>query len=107
MGALFFADALAHHGAIVAIDKAAETVVGSSRWQNYDEARSRGEIGWTFLARSHWGGGWNRELKRLMIVHALNWVATVEFCVGEDNLRSRRALDKIARSFRLEARCAT
>jgi RimJ/RimL family protein N-acetyltransferase len=91
----FFADALAKGGAIVAIDKESGRIVGSSRWQNHDAARSSVEIGWTFLARSHWGGSYNRELKRLMIAHALRWVETVVFVVGENNLRSRRAMEKI------------
>jgi RimJ/RimL family protein N-acetyltransferase len=53
------------------------------------------EIGWSFLARSHWGGATNREMKRLMLEHALAQVARVEFRVGESNLRSRRAMEKI------------
>jgi N-acetyltransferase len=47
------------------------------------------------LARSHWGGPANREMKRLMVAHALRYVATVEFWVGEDNLRSQRAMEKL------------
>ena len=53
------------------------------------------EVGWTFLARSHWGGSWNREMKRLMLAHALAHVERVDFRVGETNLRSRRAMEKI------------
>ena len=95
----FFADALANRGAVVAIEKSTGKIIGSSRWQNHDAARSSVEIGWTFLARSHWGGAWNLELKRLMVGHALQWVTMVEFCVGEDNFRSRRALEKIGAAF--------
>lgn len=91
----FFDDALANGGAVVVIDRHAGKVVGSSRWQGYDASLSIVEIGWTFLARSHWGGSYNRELKRLMLAHALQWVETVAFCVGQDNVRSRRAMEKI------------
>ena len=91
----FFADALAQGGAIVAIDRSSGAIVGSSRWQGHDPDASRVEIGWTFLARSHWGGGFNRELKRLMLAHAFRWVERVTFSVGEDNHRSRRAMEKI------------
>jgi RimJ/RimL family protein N-acetyltransferase len=42
-------------------------VIGSSRFHGYSEERSEVEIGWTFLARSHWGGRYNGELKRLML----------------------------------------
>lgn len=92
----FFADALAKGGALVVFDKSSGTMIGSSRYQNYsaDDAGSV-EIGWTFLARSHWGGAYNREMKRLMLAHALAWVERVHFIVGEDNVRSRRAMTKI------------
>lgn len=91
----FFADALAHGGAVAVIDKASGAVVGSSRWQDHDPHASRVEIGWTFLARSHWSGAYNPELKRLMLAHAFRFVDRVIFRVGEDNLRSRRAMEKI------------
>ena len=53
------------------------------------------EIGWTFLATSRWGGSYNREMKRLMLEHAFRFVDRVEFRVGECNLRSQRAMEKI------------
>ena len=53
------------------------------------------EIGWTFLARSHWGGATNREVKRLMLDHAFGFVDTVVFWVGEKNFRSQGAMKKI------------
>jgi RimJ/RimL family protein N-acetyltransferase len=92
----YFADALASGGALVVIDKASGAIVGSSSMRDHDPADGGSvEIGWTFLARSHWGGACNRELKRLMLTHALSRVARVKFRVGEDNLRSRRAMEKI------------
>lgn len=96
----FFADALANKGALVALDTATGAVIGSSRFQGLDEADGGSvEIGWTFLARSHWGGTYNREMKRLMLAHALApepfGVAEVRFLVGEGNTRSRRALENI------------
>lgn len=92
----FFDDALAHGGAMAVIDRQSGAIIGSSRWQGYDPANGGSvEIGWTFLARSHWGGVYNRELKRLMLAHALRWVETALFRVGEGNVRSRRAMEKI------------
>jgi N-acetyltransferase len=52
----FFGEALASGGALIAIDADTRRVVGSSRFHGYDPDRSEVEIGWTFLARSHWGG---------------------------------------------------
>jgi RimJ/RimL family protein N-acetyltransferase len=92
----FFDDALAGGGAMAVIDKESDAIVGSSRWQGYDPANGGSvEIGWTFLARSHWGGHFNPELKRLMLAHALHFVKRVEFQVGDTNWRSRRAMEKI------------
>jgi len=92
----FFADALAHKGALVVIDRATGAVIGSSRFQGLDEAEGGSvEIGWTFLARSHWGGRFNHEMKRLMLAHALASVDECRFLVGETNTRSRRALERI------------
>lgn len=93
---IYFADALAQGGALVVIDKASGAIVGSSRMQAFDPACGGSmEIGWTFLARSHWGGVYNREMKRLMLAHALRFVERVDFRVGEHNLRSRGAMEKI------------
>lgn len=92
----FFSDALAHKGALAAIDAKTGAVIGSSRFQGLEEAGGGSvEIGWTFLARSHWGGTYNHEMKRLMLAHALASVAECRFLVGEGNTRSRRALEKI------------
>lgn len=92
----FFDDALANRGALVVIDKADGSVIGSSRYQGLEtDDGGSVEIGWTFLARSHWGGNANREMKRLMIAHALAHVSECRFAVGETNWRSRKAMEKI------------
>jgi N-acetyltransferase len=91
----FFAEAIASGGALVARDAKDGRVVGSSRFYGYDEAKSEVEIGWTFLARSHWGGLYNGEMKRLMLRHAFQFVDTAVFLVGPQNIRSQRAVEKI------------
>lgn len=91
----FFAGALASGGAFLVRDARTGEVLGSSRFHAYDEARSEIEIGWTFLARSRWGGAFNREMKRLMLEHAFRFVRSVYFRVGAHNVRSQRALAKI------------
>jgi RimJ/RimL family protein N-acetyltransferase len=53
------------------------------------------EIGYTFLTRPYWGGAFNRELKTLMLNYTFQFVDTVYFVVGENNLRSRKAMKKI------------
>ena len=91
----FFAESLASGGALLVSDAQTQHVIGSSRYFGYREAARDVEIGWTFLARSHWGGRHNRELKDLMLRHAFRYVNSVLFYVGEKNFRSQRALEKI------------
>ncbi len=91
----YFAEHLASGGAVVVIDRESERIVGTSRYHGYDAERSEVEIGWTFLARSHWGGAYNAELKALMLAHAFRYVESVVFLVHPDNLRSQRAVEKI------------
>src|SRR5208283_4197650 len=66
-----------------------------SLFHAYNAEKSEIEIGWTFLARSHWGGIYNGEMKRLMLRHAFRFVSRVIFLVGPQNVRSQRALEKI------------
>ena len=91
----FFRDALESGGAFLVTDAATGEAIGSSRFNGYDDAKSEIEIGWTFLARSRWGGAYNGEMKRLMLEHAFQFVDRVIFVVGARNNRSRRALEKI------------
>ena len=92
---VFFQEALECGGALLAADSQAGQVIGSSRFHGYNEAKNEIEIGWTFLARSHWGGSYNGEMKRLMLWHAFRFVDRVVFRVGPHNLRSQRAVEKI------------
>ncbi len=91
----FFREALESRRALLARDAKSGKAIGSSRFYGYDEQNSEIEIGWTFLARSHWGGLFNREMKRLMLQHAFRFVENVIFRIGPNNLRSRRAVEKI------------
>jgi RimJ/RimL family protein N-acetyltransferase len=91
----FFREAMQSGGALVAIDRADGRVIGSSRFHGWNPERKEVEIGWSFLARSHWGGRYNGEMKRLMLTHAFRFVDHVIFIIGEQNWRSRRAVEKI------------
>ncbi len=91
----FFREAMESGGALIALDSRDGRVIGSSRYHGYDPGRGEIEIGWTFLARSCWGGAYNRQMKQLMLGHAFRFVASVVFLVGPGNMRSRRAMEKI------------
>ncbi len=91
----FFRAALETHSAFVAIDLESGRVIGSSRYADYDAERREIEIGWSFLARSHWGGRYNREMKRLMLDHAFQFVDRVRFVIGPQNIRSQQAIQRV------------
>ena len=89
----FFEAGLATGGMLTIRDAADGAVIGATRYVPAGEDAV--EIGWTFLARSHWRWGYNREVKRLMIDHALAEVDAVRFSAGADNHRSRRAIEAL------------
>jgi N-acetyltransferase len=91
----FFDEGLASGGMIAVVDPASGAIIGSSRFDEYAPERSEVEIGWSFLARSHWGGRYNRAVKRMMLRHAFRFVESARFRVGENNVRSRAAMTKI------------
>lgn len=91
----FFVGALSSGSAFVVIDNESRKVIGSSRYYEWNPVEREVAIGFTFLARSYWGGVTNREMKRLMLDHAFRWAKVVWFHVGADNWRSRKAMEKI------------
>ena len=91
----YFEGALDSGSAFAFVDQASGEIIGSSRYYGHDEEASEIEIGWTFLARDYWGGSYNAEIKQLMLEHAFTFVDTVVFWIGETNIRSQRATEKI------------
>jgi RimJ/RimL family protein N-acetyltransferase len=93
--ATYFKGAIESGGAFKVIDRAGGSVIGSSRYYDLDETQRSVAIGYTFIARSHWGGRANSALKTLMLDHAFRFVDRVIFHVGAGNLRSRKAMEKL------------
>ena len=91
----YFDDGLASGGALVAVARADGAIAGWSRYSALYAQPGEIEIGWTFLGRAYWGGDYNGDMKRLMLDHAFRFVDRVIFRIGEHNLRSRRAVEKI------------
>ena len=103
---IFFRGALECGGGLAVVLRADGRLVGSSRFLSLETrapsdrvpvpaGETAIEIGYSFLARELWGGSYNRELKSLMLTHAFRSVENVEFYVGENNLRSRGAMEKV------------
>jgi RimJ/RimL family protein N-acetyltransferase len=98
----FFASAL-EGGALAVVDRASGRIIGSTRYYEWDPVMREVAVGYTFLAREFWGGATNVEMKRLLMEHAAHHAHAVWFHVGKDNLRSRRAMEKIGGVAALEA----
>jgi RimJ/RimL family protein N-acetyltransferase len=95
----FFDGAIESKGALAVIERQSGQIIGTSRYCHLNNAQREVEIGYTFLARAFWGGAYNGELKALMLNHAFQFVDRVVFVVGETNLRSQKALQKIGATF--------
>jgi RimJ/RimL family protein N-acetyltransferase len=93
--ARYFDGAIASGGALAILEAGTGRMIGSSRYHGHDPEAREVEIGWTFLVRDHWGGPTNAEVKRLMLDHAFAHVDRVLFRIGAENLRSRRAVEKL------------
>ncbi len=92
----FFAGAMESSGAFLITDAATGAVIGSSRFYDVDADQKIVLIGYSFLARSHWGGGTNRAVKTLLLDYAFaHGIAEVYFYVGANNRRSQRAMEKL------------
>jgi RimJ/RimL family protein N-acetyltransferase len=91
----FFEGALASGSAFVVLDNATGAIIGSTRYYDWQPQERSIAVGFTFLTRAWWGGPANQEMKQLLLQHAWHWVDTVWFHIGVDNLRSRRALEKL------------
>jgi RimJ/RimL family protein N-acetyltransferase len=92
---VFFEGAMESGGAFMMLDAKTNEPIGSSRFYTYNEAESSIEIGYTFYARRCWGLPYNRSAKQLMINHAFDYVDTVIFNIGANNIRSQKAIEKI------------
>lgn len=91
----FFEEAIQSKGAFKIISKATGTIIGSSRFYNYNESDSSILIGYTFYAKNCWGKGINHSVKKLMLDHAFQHVSGVYFHAGPENIRSQISITRL------------
>ena len=79
------------------VERASGSVAGSTRFNNFDAANKKVEIGWTWLAPRFQRTACNTEAKFLMLRHAFETLGCnrVEFKTDSLNEASRRALERI------------
>lgn len=95
----FFDSGISSRGCLVIQDSETNEFIGSSRFYEFSDLKKEVKIGFTFLAKKYWGGTFNHELKKLMMTHAFQYVDRILFDVGSENMRSRKALEKIGAKY--------
>ncbi len=96
----FFDGAMASEGAFLIIDKASDEIAGSTRFYSYDEDDNSIFIGYTFYGRKFWGSKLNPQVKKLMMDYIFQYVYLAKFHVGQDNHRSRKAMEKLGAEYK-------
>lgn len=91
----FFQKAIDSKGAFTIFDTKNNTVIGSTRFYNYDENSNTVVIGYTFIDRNLWGTSYNASIKKIMVDYAFQFVENIHFHVGETNFRSQKAVEKL------------
>jgi RimJ/RimL family protein N-acetyltransferase len=95
----YFDSAIESKGAFLIIDNATQEIIGSSRYYELDMAAKQIAIGFTFIAKKYWGTSYNKQLKKLMIAYAFEFVDAVLFYIGKNNIRSQKAIQKIGATY--------
>jgi RimJ/RimL family protein N-acetyltransferase len=91
----FFDGAMQSKGAFLVLETQTGETIGSSRFYDYDQESNSILIGYTFIGRKFWGKGYNKELKKLMMNYAFQYVSKIIFHIGATNFRSQKAIEKI------------
>jgi len=91
----YFEGAIQSKGAFLVQDSKTKEIIGCTRFYDYNEKDKSILIGYTFLARSHWGGKFNPEMKKLMIDYAFSFADKILFHIGSNNIRSQTAIQRL------------
>ncbi len=98
----WFKSALDSNAALVVLDRPGKEIIGSTRFYFPPEKGMDLSIGFTFLARKHWGGATNFKVKSIMLNYAFTWYEAVWFHVAPSNIRSQKSVEKFGAVFVVE-----
>ena len=84
-------------------DKFKNNIIGSTRYYSYSKKKKSIKIGFTFLNPEYWGTDTNLQIKILMLGYAFNYVENIYFDIGKNNIRSRKAIEKIGATLHSDA----
>jgi RimJ/RimL family protein N-acetyltransferase len=81
--------------------KVEKKIIGSTRLMDIQPTHRKLEIGSTWLHPDYWGTAVNPECKLLMLTYCFEKVGAlrVQFKTDENNVRSRRAIEKVGGKF--------
>jgi RimJ/RimL family protein N-acetyltransferase len=76
-------------------------IIGSTRFMDIQSRHKKLEIGWTWLHPDYWATAVNPECKLLLLDYCFETLRTsrVQLKTDENNLRSRKAIEKIGGHF--------
>ena len=101
---IFFNNGIKNKYGIYGIfNKSNNNLIGSTRFYSYKKEENSVKLGFTFLTPEYWGGNTNLQIKTLMLGYAFNNVESVCFDIGKNNIRSRKAIEKIGATLYLDA----
>lgn len=89
------------HYTFVIVNKINNKLIGSTRFFDIHPNDRKVEIGWTWIHPDFWGTGMNNECKLLLLTFCFETLKTirVQFKASSDNIRSRKAIEKIGGKF--------
>lgn len=92
---VFFEGAIKSGGAFKIYDAQTNKLIGSTRFYEVENKNNAIAIGYTFFARSHWGGKYNPVCKKMMMEYAFQFVDSIIFHIGANNIRSQKAIERL------------
>ncbi|MCZ2298052.1 MAG: GNAT family N-acetyltransferase [Chitinophagales bacterium] len=91
----YFEGAIQSKGAFKILDTTDNSIMGSTRFYDYNETEKSVLIGYTFYATKYWGKGINHAVKTMMLNYIFDVVSTVYFHVGAENIRSQISITRL------------
>ncbi len=91
----FFEGAINSNGAFKIVDKSKREIVGSTRFYDYNKDDNSILIGYTFFGTNCWGKGYNHSVKKLMLDYIFQFVSSVTFHIGAENIRSIISIERM------------
>jgi RimJ/RimL family protein N-acetyltransferase len=90
-----------NHYPFVIYHKETGRIIGSTRWFDIHPEDKKLEIGWTWIIQEYWGTAVNFECKLLLLTHCFDVLQArrVQIKTDQNNLRSRKAIEKIGGQF--------